>query len=131
MRTEFEIRREVERRLRRRGLFVLNGGLWLMVVFILAQIVPYASFGTTLRGLLVLFMLGWTGVVGLHFLRTVYVELREWLVARAIERERAFYQMRDIYEKRKYDEIPPRLMNDGELIDFPDWQDAEVRAKYE
>jgi hypothetical protein len=120
MRTEFEIRREVESRLRRRGLLVVNGGLWLMAVFILSQIMPYSSFGTTLNGLLVLFMLGWTAALGLHTPWTIYVELREWLVRRAIDREREFYRMRDTYEKRKHSEALSHLTDDGELIDFPE-----------
>lgn len=120
MRSEAEIRRQVETRLKRRGLLFLDGGLWLAVVFILSKIMPYSSFGTTLNSLLAVFMFLWTGIIGLHFLRTVYVELREWLVRRAIERERQFFQMRDAHEKRKRDDALPRLSDDGELFDFPE-----------
>ena len=129
MRSEAEIRRDVVTRLRRRGLFVLNGGLWLMTVFVLSQIMPYASFGTTVRGFLILFMFGWTAALGLHTLWTIYVELREWLVRRAIDREREFYRMRDSYEKRKYVEALPNLAADGELIDFPMLDNEDAYAQ--
>lgn len=143
MRSEVDIRREVEAHLRRRGLFLLDGGLWAAAVVFLWQFTRYSGFGTTLSGLIVLFMLGWTAALGLHFLRTVYVEVREWLVRRAIQREREFYVLQDAYEKRKRDFTPARLENrsdarlgnsrdftdarlenDGELIDFPGWDDA-------
>src|SRR5664279_3117144 len=91
--------------------------------------------------LFVFFMLAWLGLVGLHTLRVLYVELREWLVRRAVERERQFYVLQDAYEKRKHgesfsraaDDTFPRSTDDGELIDFPVSQDQheEVKAKYE
>jgi hypothetical protein len=120
MRTEAEIRREVEVHLRRRGLLLVDAGLWIVAVFILWEIMPVSSFGTTLNSLLAIFMLGWTAVVGLHVLRTIYVELRELLARRAIEREHQMYLLRDAYEKRKHDEAVAHLTDDGELIDFAD-----------
>ena len=132
MRSEAEIRREIEARLRRRGLLLLNGGLWSAAVFILSQIFPSRSLGTTLTSLIVLWMLAWTAVLGLHFLRTVYVELREWLVRRAIDREQRIYYVNSTYEKRKRVDVLPPLEDDEEiiedaLVDFPE----AVRRKRE
>lgn len=119
MRSEAEIRREIESRLRRRGLLLVNGAAWSVVVFILSQIFPSRSLGTTLTSLLVLWMVGWTMVLGLHFLRTIYVEMREWLVSRAIARERSAYDLRDsAYAKPKRRE-EARLSDDGEFVDEP------------
>lgn len=126
MRSEAEIRSEVLKRFHRWVFLVLNGGLWVAAVFILSQMMPARSFGTTLNGLIVLSMLAWTGLLGLHFLRTIYVELREWLVRRAVERERQLYLAGYFQEKRKRREAPPRLGDDGDLVDFPADEDETV-----
>ena len=120
MRSEAEIRKQVTARLWRLGLFVVDGGLWLAAVFILSQIMPSGGFGQ-FRGLIVLLMLGWTVLLGLHTLWVLGVELREYLVRRAVEREREFYMLHGDYEKSKRDEAIPRLSDDGELIDFSVW----------
>ncbi len=127
MRSDAEIRKQVEDRLKRRLLFVADGGLWLVTMIVLWQVSAYSSFGG-FSGVIALIMLAWLGIVGLHFLRTVYVELRDYLVNRAIERERRYYVTRDeyaddtYYEKRKRDSdaaIPRLELNDdGELVDF-------------
>lgn len=127
MRSEAEIRKQVEDHLKRRLLLVLDGGLWLAAVFFLWRYSITSSLGS-FEGLAILFMLGWTGIVGLHTLRTIYVELREYLVKRAIERERRTYVTfsDDETMKRKHDDAIPRLSDDGELIDF-EFADAEPR----
>lgn len=122
MRSEADIRREVEGRLRRRGLFVLNAVLWAGTAALLWITAAYVSFGG-FAGLVIWLMIAWAGVVGLHFLRTVYVELREWLVRRAINNERRTYVMRDEYdiEKPKRASVSRlEMTDDGELIDFPE-----------
>jgi hypothetical protein len=136
MRSEAEIRREVETRLLRRGLLLLNGGLWAAAVFILSIVMPRGTLGTTLTGLLTVGMLAWTLVLLLHAFRVVYVELRERLVNSAIERERQFYLLRENYEKQKRSEERERadsafvhLSDDGELVDAPDAR--KVKASYE
>lgn len=131
MRTESEIRKQVELRFRRWALLLLNGGAWIVIGAGLYLYSRYVGVPVGWLDSVVLVLMLWGGLVGLHLMRTVYVELREWLVRRAIERERAFYRMRDTYEKRKHSEALPNLTEDGELIDYPDWQDAEVKAKYE
>jgi len=100
MRSEGEIRREVEGRLRRWGLLILNGILWVGAAKLLYGYSEYGNFGR-FSGAVVLFMLVWAALVGLHVLRTLYVEGKEWLVKRAIAREREFYRLQSVYEKRK------------------------------
>lgn len=135
MRSEAEIRREVETRLRRRGLLLLNGGLWTGAVLFLALLMPRGVYGS-LTGLIMIGMLAWTLALGLHAFRVVYVELRERLVNSAIERERQFYLLRENYEKQKRFEERDRadaafvhLSDDGELVDAPDAR--KVKASYE
>ena len=129
MRSEDEIRREVEGRLRRRGLLIVDGGLWLLVGFGLFEYTQYRSvpFSEPWPTVLIFFMLFWGALLGLHTLAVLYIEVREWMVRRAIEREREFYALQNAYEKRKrddsasrsMDEAPPRIAEDGELITFP------------
>lgn len=126
MRSEAEIRKQVENHLKRRGLLVLDGGLWLLAVFIEAEFLRFRGLSTTMTGLLTLLMIAWTLGLGLHFVRTVYVELREILVRRAIERERGLYLAKDGYEKPKRLDVS----NDGELVDWS-IEDAEAIAKHE
>lgn len=120
MRSDVEIRREVEARLRRRGWLMLDGGGWIAAVVLLALTMPNNSFGTSLVGLILVSMLAWTGVLGLHVLRTLYVEVREWMVRRAIDQEYQMYRIREAVEKHKRDDAAARLSSDGELVDFPE-----------
>ncbi|MBI1256329.1 MAG: hypothetical protein GC204_02555 [Chloroflexi bacterium] len=128
MRSEQEIRREVEGRLKRRGLLLLDGGLGALVVFFLYQFSRYRSFGDPWAGLILLFIFGWFAFGILHTAYVLYVEAREWLVQRAITREREFYALKMAYEKRKRDDSfslneygsRPRISEDGELISFPE-----------
>ncbi len=123
MRSEVEIRRQVEARLHRWLFLLLHGGLWTAVGFGLyfysrRVIVPSGWVDSA-----IMVMLLWAGLVGLHVLRTVYVELREYVVRRAVDRERQHYQARDIYEK------PKRLeaSDDGELIELAAWRDEDAQ----
>lgn len=135
-RSEAEIRNDVTNRLKRRGLLLLNGGLGVLAVFLLYQFTRFRSFGEPWATLILLFMLGWFVLGILHTAAVVYVELREWLVRSAIERERQFYLLRDNYEKQKRAEIRDRdydtarlsISDDGELIDYPETQ--KVKAGY-
>jgi hypothetical protein len=139
MRSEGEIRREVEGRLRRRGLLILDGGLWLVAGFAIYNYAQYGKFGIY-GNIIVAFILVWTALVGLHTLAVLYIEVRERLVRQAIEREYQFYMMKNAYEKRKYDDSPSRnvdgsrrrIAEDGELIDLPVTYDDDVdeKAKY-
>ena len=141
MRSEAEIRSEVETRLRRRLMLFLHGALWVVGAAIVYRVTRFSSFGS-LTGMVMLLLLAWTGMLGLHVLRVGYVELRERLVRGAIERERQFYLLRDNYEKRKRSEERGRseehereestvvhLSDDGELVDAPD--ERKVKAGYE
>ncbi len=121
MRSEAEIRKQVEARLKRWLFLIIDGGGWLSATFILWQTASYRSFGQ-FSGAVAIFMLLWLGVVGLHFLRTIYVELRDWLVHRAVERERRYYVMSSDAEKpkREADVTRLELTDDGELIEFDD-----------
>ena len=132
MRSETEIRKQVEARLRRRGLFVLNGGLWFITGMFLwfGRGVYYfiSDYSNTLLNLMLL----WTFVLGLHFFFTVYVELREYLVRRAIEQERRYYVMSSSARpddaekpKRAADVARLELTDDGELIDFDDLENED------
>lgn len=136
MRSDIEIRREVETRLRRRGLLLLNGALWAGAVLASYLYVERYSLANALSSYLFFFMLAWTFVLGLHFLRLLYVELRERMVRSAIERERQFYLLRDHFEKQKRSETRKRedaaslrLLDDGELVDYPD--ERKVKVDYE
>jgi len=133
MRSEAEIRREVETRLRRRSMLVLHGVLWVVAAVVVYRITLFSSFGS-LSGLIIFAMFMWTLLLGLHLLRTVYHELRERLVRNAVERERQFYLLRDHYEKQKRSEQREEfgvvhLSDDGELVDAPD--ERKVKASYE
>ena len=135
MRSEAEIRHEVETRLRRWVRLLLHGGLWAVGAVIVYRITLFSSFGS-LTGLIVFAMFVWTVLLVLHVLRTIYNELRERMVRGAIERERQFYLLRDHYEKRKRSEDRERgeaarlhIADDGELIDYP--QEEKVKADYE
>lgn len=131
---EAEIRKQVEDRLKRRGLFLADAGLWLMTFLFLWVMRPEGRFVSAM----IFFAFLWTGVLGLHFMRTAYVELRDYLVARAIERERSaerryYVTAGEPYEKPKRADraAPPTyepstyepstrldLNGDGELVDF-------------
>ncbi len=152
MRSEGEIRREVEGRLRRWGLLALNLILWAGAAKLLYGFAQYSSFGR-FDGLIVLAMVAWAALVGLHALRTFYVEGREWLVRREITREREFYVLQNAYEKRKRDDsasLPddPRFSlpaedgeypvvrfrqepEDGVLVDFPFRYATDKKAKHD
>jgi hypothetical protein len=132
MRSDIEIRREVETRLRRRGLLVLNGGLGALVVLFLYQYTTYRSLGEPLATLVILFMLGWFFLGVIHATAVLYIEMRDRLVRSAIERERQFYLLRDHYEKQKRsreDAARLRRLDDGELVDYPD--ERKVKVDYE
>jgi hypothetical protein len=60
-----------------------------------------------------------------------YVELREYLVRRAIERARHLSRDEGAYEKRKHDDALPRLElgEDGELVDFPMREDTNYERR--
>ena len=132
MRSEGEIRREVEGRLKRRGLLIADGGLWLLVGFGLVEFTEYRSlrFSEPWPTVIILFMLFWGALLGLHTLAVLYIEVREWMVQRAIAREREFYALKMAYEKRKRDDSAsrniersrPLIAEDGELISFPEYE---------
>ena len=143
MRSEAEIRREVEKRFHRWVFLLLNGGLWLVVG---AGLYFYSRYQGVPAGWLdsvILFLMLWGLLVGLHLFRTFYVESREWLVSRAIAREaiareRRYYDIGDTYAKPKRRETLPRLSDDeiiedesieDTLVDFPDSADDESIAK--
>lgn len=119
MRSEAEIRKHIEDHLKRRGLWVVDAGLWLLAVFVFRESM-LGGYSTTVNYLATLFMLAWMAALGAHTLRTVYVELRDYLVNRALEREQHYYVMEDGRSKRKRNEARPRLAidDDGELVDF-------------
>jgi hypothetical protein len=131
MRSEAEIRKAVETRLKRWGLLLVNGGLWAAVVFVLSQIMPNAGISSGWRGFFSVLMLVWTPVLGLHILSVLYVELREYLVRRAVGRERELYLMRENDDKRKRDRAVSRLElgEDGELVDFPMSEDTNYERR--
>ncbi len=89
MRSEAEIRKQVETRLRRWGLLALNGILWVGAAKLILVYSQTHGFYANQSDIILLIMLGWVSLVGLHALRTIYVELREYLVRRAIRQERA------------------------------------------
>ncbi len=113
---EISIREQVEARLDRRLLFAADAGAWLFYLWVF----KYTSFAH-FEGMAVFLALIWMGVLGLHFLWTFYAELRDWLVQRAVERERRYAFAQDaIYEK-------PKRARRFELIDdaeFPESADS-------
>ena len=129
MRSEAEIRKQVEARVRRWGLLALNGILWVGAAKLIYGYSQNYSFIGSQSDVIVVVMVGWVIAVGLHFLRTVYVELREWLVQRAIQRERQRYAQDDAYEKHKHDESPLLMSDDGELTGLPVWNDEDEYAQ--
>ncbi len=86
MYSEIAISRQVEARLNRRVLLVADGSAWMFFLWVF-KFTSFARF----EGMAVLIALIWTGVLGLHFLGMAYIELRDWLVRRAIEHERRAY----------------------------------------
>lgn len=123
MRSEAEIRKQVETRLRRWSLLALNGILWIGVAKLLFVYSQTHSFYGSQSDIIALVMLGWVALVGLHTLRTIYVELREYLVRRAIRQEHERYA-----DKPKRDET--RLTDDGELVDFASLYDDDEQIQY-
>ncbi|MBI1256328.1 MAG: hypothetical protein GC204_02550 [Chloroflexi bacterium] len=148
MRSDAEIRRQVERRVRRWGLLALNAILWVGAAKLIYVISERYSFSGKAEDVGILFMVGWAALVGLHALRTFYVEGREWLVRRAIAQE---HQRYGLPEKRKRDDsasLPDETWfslpaDDGEYTvvpfrddpvgelgdDFPFRNEAELKAK--
>ena len=138
MRSDAEIRNLVESRLRRWGLLVLNIILWVGAAKLVYGVTQTSSFGQ-FTGAIVLIMVAWAALVGLHALRTFYVEGKERLVQWAIKREHQVYGWQPLDEKPKRDESASRpeesryslQADDGELVDFPFSQEADVKAKSE
>ncbi len=142
MRHEADIRREVEGRIRRRGLLLLHLLLWAVIslsLFLYSRIqwVPAGWIASAAMTMAI-----WLLIVGLHGFWVGYVEVRDRAVRSAIERERQFYLLRDHYEKSKRSEEHARsderervtadsfrMTDDGELIDYPDKQ--RVKVDYE
>ena len=118
MYSEIAIARQVEMRLNRRVLLVADAGAWVFYLWVF----KYTSFAH-FEGMAVLIALLWMGVLGLHFLWTIYVELRDWLVRRAIEHERHFY----VAEKPKRGRVTPPELIDYEFPDLADQQKIERR----
>ncbi len=92
MRSEAEIRKQVEARLKRWLFLIIDGGAWLGAAFILWQTASYRSFGQ-FSGALALFMLLWlvrrrAALPADDLRRTARL-----LGARAVERERRYYVM--------------------------------------
>jgi hypothetical protein len=141
MRSEAEIRREIEGRLRRRAFLLLHGALWAIITFSLFIYARNWGIPPGMESMPVgwttsaaFFMGLWACIVGLHAFWVIYVELRERLVWQAIERERRYYDLGDSYAKPKRREIPPRQSDDESIedafVDFPDTSDNhESRAQ--
>src|ERR1700710_1879062 len=91
MRSEVEIRRQVETRLHRWGLLTLNAILWGGAAKLIDAYVQYASFYGGARDGIVLVMVLWLNLIGLHALWVFYGEIRERLVRWAITREHQVY----------------------------------------
>jgi hypothetical protein len=130
MRSEAEIRKQTVTRMRRLFLLTLNGGLWITAALAIYLYTRDHAFMGALQVTVGLGMLIWMTVIGLMAARTVYVEVTEFVVYRAIERERRDYLMRETYEKRKRDDASLRLSDDGELIDW-NADEREAKAKHE
>ena len=120
MRSEAEIRKAVETRLRRWGLLALNGILWVGALKLIFGYSQFNDFQGTLADVVAGMMVIWLALFGLHALRTFYVELREYLVRRAIERE---HRLHTDYEKPKRLE----LGEDGELVEYLDHEDEHAQ----
>jgi hypothetical protein len=133
MRSEAEIRREVEQRFNRWVFLFMNGGLWIVVGAGLSLYSRYQGVPAGWIDSVLLFLMFWGLLVGLHFLRTVYVEKRDWLVRRAIEHERKAYLLGNTYDKRKRGETLPRLSDDvnieDALVDFPADENESIAEK--
>lgn len=127
MRSEAEIRKQVETRLRRWGLVALNGILLIGAAKLIFAYSQNHDFMGSQADVIIALMIGWVALVGLHFLRTVYVELREYLVRRAIDQERN--STHAAYEKPKHDETQLSLSDDGELADFLTWYQEDEYAQ--
>ncbi|MBI1256330.1 MAG: hypothetical protein GC204_02560 [Chloroflexi bacterium] len=106
MRSEQEIRREVEGRLKRRGLLLLDGGLWLLTMIALFA---YSRHNDLWEGYSPAIMLVWTIVLALHLFRVRYSEKRKW----------------DDSASRLMHQSAPRIAEDGELITFPYHENEE------
>ena len=149
MRSEAEIRRQVETRLRRWGLLALNGILWVGAAKLIYGYSQYGNFGQ-FTGAVALFMVAWAALLGLHALRTFYVEGREWLVRRQLSGNASFmgckknangmtrlrYRMISRFslpaDDGEYSVVPFRHeADDGALVDFPFSEEPEAKAKYE
>jgi hypothetical protein len=138
MRSEAEIRREIEGRLRRRGLLLLHGALWAIITFSLYAYARYQGVPVGWGTSATFFMGLWALIVGLHAFWLIYAELRDRLVRQAVERERQLYLAGYFHEKRKRSAASPRLPDEDDsledtLIDFPADEDehvAEARVKY-
>jgi hypothetical protein len=133
MRSEAEIRREIESRLRRRGLLIVHGAIWAAVTTSLYLYARVQGVPVGWTNSAVFFMSLWAFIVGLHAFYVIYVELRERLVRKAIERERKYYQMGDAYygKRKRFEALPPLEDDEDDsedaLVDFPE----EVRRKRE
>jgi hypothetical protein len=112
MRSEADIRKQVEKRLRRWAFLLLHVILWAGVAKGLAYLTSVRTDGWSQT--LLLGMALWASLIGLHVLRTLYVEAREFLVRQAIEREYGRYESPGSYEKPKRLEIS----DDGELVSW-------------
>ena len=129
MRSEAEIRKQVEARLRRWALVLLNVILFVGVIKGLALFTSVRTDGLSQTDLILLTL--WASLIGLHVLRTVYIEVREIAVRRAVVGESKQYQQHEHYEKRKHDDALLRLGDDGELIDFPLVDNEDEKSRYE
>ena len=101
MRSDAEIRKQVEARLRRWGLLALNVILWVGAAKLIYGYSQYGNFGQ-FTGAVALVMVSWAALVGLHALRTFYVEGREWLVSGRLSGSVRFTGCKR--EKRKRDD---------------------------
>ena len=103
-------------------LLALNGILWVGAAKLIDAYIQNAYFYSSVRDVIVLVMVAWLMLMGLHALWVFYKDLRERLMRWAIEQAQPSYG-----HKRKRDHAVPFLNDaDGELIDFP-----EVKVKYE
>ncbi len=80
MRSEAEIRKQVEARLKRWLFLIADGGLWFAAVFFYRSSGGFLNLGQ-FAGAGSLLLTLWFVVVGLHTLWTFYATLRDWLVA--------------------------------------------------
>ena len=151
MRSEAEIRRQVETRLHRWGMLALNAILWIGAAKLIDAYIQYASFYGGARDGIVLVMVLWLSLIGLHALWVFYREIREGLVRWAIAREHQVYGWQPMDEKPKrresaslpdesrlslpvddgeYPGVPSRHEPDtGTLVDFPFRYEPDQKAK--